>query len=334
MGWRPYKDKYQRRMEELCRWMDRGAKKAAREAERRWKAQARREASEARKAARSQARSHRSRKSPTASPAQTWSGCAPSCLGVVAVVLLVPFAIATVASFFATVASAPFEDSSRSAESSTSAGGPMVPKRNDPVDTASGTAAVGAVTAKDKVETDAQSDPRESELGLGSSSKEALDGELLRAVENSARLNSQVRTWTDSSGKYTVQAEFVSFENGQVELRKRDGNVISIALSVLCPADRQHVQDRSGIKYENKPMSGRVTAVSQKQPGVCEIQFARPVEAFEGQAVELYRNGGRIGIVRVVAIRGEYIVTANAMLRPRVGDEARIRGGPPVGSSP
>jgi hypothetical protein len=210
----------------------------------------------------------------------------------------------------------------------------MVPNRNDPVDTASGTAAVGAVTANDKVETDAQSDPRGSELGLGSSSKEALDGELLRAVENSARLNSQVRTWTDSSGKYTVQAEFVSFENGQVELRKRDGNVISIALSVLCPADRQHVQDRSGIKYENKPMSGRVTAVSQKQLGVCEIQFARPVEAFEGQAVELYRNGGRIGIVRVVAIRGEYIVTANPMLRPRVGDEARIRGGPPVGSSP
>ena len=143
-----------------------------------------------------------------------------------------------------------------------------------------------------------------------------------------------MRTWTDSSGKYTVEAEFVDFEDGQVRLKKRDGKVIPIALKRLSVADRKHLQAKFGIELERKPVFGRVTAVGDKRLGLCEIHFTDPVDAFKGQAVELYRDGVLIGAFRVVAARGQDVVAENAILRAKVGDEARIVEPPPDGLSP
>ncbi|NLX97994.1 MAG: hypothetical protein GXY83_17670 [Rhodopirellula sp.] len=143
-----------------------------------------------------------------------------------------------------------------------------------------------------------------------------------------------MRTWTDSSGKYTVEAEFVDFEDGQVRLKKRDGKIIPIALKRLSVADRKHLQVRFGIELERKPVFGRVTAVGDKRLGLCEIHFIDPVDAFKGQAVELYRKGVLIGAFRVVSARGQDVVAENAILRAKVGDEARIVEPPFDGSSP
>ena len=38
--------------------------------------------------------------------------------------------------------------------------------------------------------------------------------------------DSQPRKWTDSTGKFTIQATFVKFEGGKVVLRKTDGQEI------------------------------------------------------------------------------------------------------------
>lgn len=54
-----------------------------------------------------------------------------------------------------------------------------------------------------------------------------------------------VRTWTDTTGQYTTQAEFVDFQDGIVRLRRTDnGEIRSIPLEKLSEADQQFVKSR------------------------------------------------------------------------------------------
>ncbi len=50
------------------------------------------------------------------------------------------------------------------------------------------------------------------------------------------------RKWTDSTGRFSVEAEFVEFVGGQVALKKTDGELIRLPLERLSEADQQHVQ--------------------------------------------------------------------------------------------
>jgi hypothetical protein len=49
------------------------------------------------------------------------------------------------------------------------------------------------------------------------------------------------RLWSDRSGKFSTQAEFIQLENGVVRLKKEDGSVIDVPLSKLSPADQRFV---------------------------------------------------------------------------------------------
>ena len=39
------------------------------------------------------------------------------------------------------------------------------------------------------------------------------------------------RTWTDATGKYTVEAKFLEIKLGKVKLQRRNGKVIEISLT-------------------------------------------------------------------------------------------------------
>ncbi len=54
------------------------------------------------------------------------------------------------------------------------------------------------------------------------------------------------RTWTDTTGQYKTEAEFVDFKDGRVHLKKADGTLVAIPLDRLSPADQQLV--RSGTQ--------------------------------------------------------------------------------------
>jgi len=45
------------------------------------------------------------------------------------------------------------------------------------------------------------------------------------------------RKWTDSTAKYTVEAELVRFEDGKVQLRKADGTVVTVPIEKLSESD-------------------------------------------------------------------------------------------------
>lgn len=49
------------------------------------------------------------------------------------------------------------------------------------------------------------------------------------------------RTWTDITGKYKVEATFVEFNDGKVQLKKKDGNVITLPKEKLSEDDQQFV---------------------------------------------------------------------------------------------
>lgn len=51
-----------------------------------------------------------------------------------------------------------------------------------------------------------------------------------------------VRTWTDSTGTFSVRAKIVGFENGTVRLTKEDGSNVSLPVSRLSAADQAYVR--------------------------------------------------------------------------------------------
>ncbi len=54
------------------------------------------------------------------------------------------------------------------------------------------------------------------------------------------------RTWTDVSGKHTVEAEFVSLEGGKITLKTTTGKVTTFPLENLSPADREFAKSLAG----------------------------------------------------------------------------------------
>jgi hypothetical protein len=86
--------------------------------------------------------------------------------------------------------------------------------------------------------------------------------------------NAHARKWTDKTGKFSVEADYVDLTDGKVVLKKTDGNVISVPLDRLSDADQQYVESqRNPQKYVTFPKAG----VKLIQPrGFFEV------ESFEG----------------------------------------------------
>ncbi|HUT13784.1 MAG TPA: SHD1 domain-containing protein [Thermoguttaceae bacterium] len=61
-----------------------------------------------------------------------------------------------------------------------------------------------------------------------------------------------VRTWTDATGQFTVEAELVEFRDGVVQLKRSDGRMISLPLNRLGVADQEYVGNLSAAS----PSSG------------------------------------------------------------------------------
>jgi hypothetical protein len=56
--------------------------------------------------------------------------------------------------------------------------------------------------------------------------------------------NTALRTWTDTSGKFRMEATFVSVTDGQVLLERPDGARIRLPLDKLSPADQQFINEQ------------------------------------------------------------------------------------------
>ena len=107
--------------------------------------------------------------------------------------------------------------------------------------------------------------------------------ELRAAYDEWGVAGGGLRTWTDPTGKYKVEAELAGFKDGKVKLRKTDGVLLSVPITRLCEADQQFVR-------------ARLDEAASKPP-------ARPA-APKGARPEQSTYGGFKGAKRVYYSRG------------------------------
>ncbi|KAJ1998031.1 hypothetical protein GGI04_005176, partial [Coemansia thaxteri] len=87
----------------------------------------------------------------------------------------------------------------------------------------------------------------------------------------------KVRTWTDGSGAYTVEAQLLRLDpDGQVLLHKTNGKKISVALAKFSPEDRRYVEGVTGTGAPEMPAKP-MTARQRQQESARKHPERRPV---------------------------------------------------------
>ena len=64
------------------------------------------------------------------------------------------------------------------------------------------------------------------------------------AAEPNLKPKPELRTWTSTDGKFTVEAQFVKAVGGTVYLKRKDGKEIEVAIEKLSPEDQRFVRKR------------------------------------------------------------------------------------------
>lgn len=57
-------------------------------------------------------------------------------------------------------------------------------------------------------------------------------------------VNANLRTWTNASGEYKIEAEFVSMAAGKVKLKKADGMIVTLPMDKLSDEDQKWIRKR------------------------------------------------------------------------------------------
>lgn len=104
-----------------------------------------------------------------------------------------------------------------------------------------------------------------------------------------SHLAAETRTWTDSSGKFKIEADFKEIVEGQVKLERPDGKKVSLPLAKLCKDDQAYLKDllkrrRSGESEEENPFSDEEMGdegSSDDEPGIGGYRVGDRVEVSE-----------------------------------------------------
>ena len=83
----------------------------------------------------------------------------------------------------------------------------------------------------------------------------------LFAIATSVFADEQMRKWRDKSGRFEVEAKLVKRVDGQVQLLKKDGRAVTVAISALSDADQKYLKE---LEAENPFAGGEVM---KQEPG-------------------------------------------------------------------
>jgi hypothetical protein len=68
--------------------------------------------------------------------------------------------------------------------------------------------------------------------------------------------NAKLRTWTDRSGSFKVEAEFLTIKDGKIHLHKVNGVKIAVPVVKMSVEDLEYVEQATGISLDDdKPLS-------------------------------------------------------------------------------
>lgn len=70
------------------------------------------------------------------------------------------------------------------------------------------------------------------------------DAKALNSAEEHSKPSSEFRKWSARSGNFTTNAKYLQQQSGKVQLRKEDGKVIVVDISILSDVDQAFLKDR------------------------------------------------------------------------------------------
>lgn len=76
--------------------------------------------------------------------------------------------------------------------------------------------------------------------------------------------NGKVRTWTDRSGTFKVEAEFLGLKEGKIHLHKLNGVKIAVPIAKMSPADVDYVERRTGQSLDDERPLAEVKRRSER----------------------------------------------------------------------
>lgn len=91
-----------------------------------------------------------------------------------------------------------------------------------------------------------------------------------------------VRTWSDATGKFKIQAKFISSEDGKVTLEKADGSELEIELKKLSAADQKFIADLEKDPFkakEDDPFKNKGAGGTKNMPAKSTETTTRPAAA-------------------------------------------------------
>lgn len=78
----------------------------------------------------------------------------------------------------------------------------------------------------------------------------------LEESEGAGGMTSEMRTWTDATGKFKIEAKMLGNEDGGIELEKKDGRVITLPLDKLSKTDQEFVAELESQSSSANPFAG------------------------------------------------------------------------------
>jgi len=99
------------------------------------------------------------------------------------------------------------------------------------------------------------------------------------------------RTWTDSTGKFTVEAKYRGVVGGKVRLEKADGSIVFVPIERLSKRDQEWISGKrerpseEGRPQEEQPP--RTTEVEERHSGTAELRPASGDDVLKGPFAEV-----------------------------------------------
>jgi len=130
------------------------------------------------------------------------------------------------------------------------------------------------------------------------------------------------RKWTDSTGRFSVEAEFVEFVGGQVALKKTDGELIRLPLERLSEADQQHVQSLTAPAAVSQPPSSGRKQTTAASPDTTPAQ-AGPPSSGDGATRTVVAEG--VGLTPEEALKDAFRAAVRQVVGEVVDAETLIK---------
>lgn len=93
--------------------------------------------------------------------------------------------------------------------------------------------------------------------------------------------SSQLRSWTDRTGTFTIQAVLLGLENNNIQLKKADGQIVAVPLERLCADDAVWASQRLTQPIALSQSIARIAAGATIDPEILKAASRRDVTAAE-----------------------------------------------------